>query len=151
MSKRLPRVRDAFRRYFRAMQSLFPDFGTMQLHVDDAAGSDNGAGAERQFGYCRRAERAARPYVIAFASKTERLAKSNIDGLMAHEFGHALDFRYGRRHLEGVFGRHLPDGVERRADTIATIVFGERVKYDKDLVQCVRCHGVATRPRRLGP
>jgi hypothetical protein len=143
-------VRNAFRRYFRAMQEQFSDFGTLELHVDDTAGSDNGAGAERQFGYCRD-PRGTGPYVIAFAPKTEQLAKSNIDGLMAHEFGHALDFRYGRRQLESIFGRRLPDGMERRADAIATAAFGHQIKYDRKLVQCVRCHGIQTRPRRLGP
>jgi len=150
VSKRLPRVCDAFRRHFDRLQALFPDFGTIELHIDDAAGVDNGAGAERQFGYCREPDGKG-AYKIAFASKTERLAQSNIDGLMAHEFGHAIDFRYGRRALEEIFGRHLPAGIERRADAIGSEVFGERIRYDKRLVQCVHCHGSVTRPRRLGP
>lgn len=148
---RLPRVRSAFKRYFDDLQEQFPDFGTIELHVDEAAGEDNGVGAERQFGYCQEPDYAGDAFKIAFASKIERLAQKNIDGLVAHEFGHALDFRYGRRRLEHELGVRLPNGTERRADAIAEAVFGHAIKYDNKLVQCVRCRGRSPRPRRLGP
>ena len=73
-----------------------------------------------------------------------------IDGLMAHEFGHAIDHRYGKEALEARFGKRLPDSVERRADKIAEYVFGRPIEYGHLDVQCISCGGKAKRPRRLG-
>jgi len=131
---------------FDVIEERFPDFGDIELHEDEKAGSDNGAGSERQFGYCKDGD----PIVIAFAAKIEKLPVENIRGLMAHEFGHALDYRYGNK-LGSMLGVRLPDGVERRADAIAKAVFGETIKYDERLIQCVDCKGTSPRPRRLGP
>jgi hypothetical protein len=139
------KVHDSFDRHFDVAERMFPDLGTVELHEDELAGSDNGAGSERQFGYCAD----ERPIRIAFAPKTEALPKQYIDGLMAHEFGHAIDFRYGRKHLEGLWGR-LPDSVERRADSIARHVFGRRIEYGQHDIQCIGCGGKKARPRRLG-
>lgn len=140
----LPRSRKHFDRCFDVVEGWFPDFGDCELHVDERAGADNGAGAARQYGYCKDGD----PIVIAFAMKVEELPDENISGLMRHEFGHALDYRYGDD-LGRLLGRRLPDGVERRADAIAEAVFGEPIEYDERLVQCVDCGGVAPRPRRL--
>jgi hypothetical protein len=141
----MPNVRAAFDECFDALLEQFPNFGDLELHHDEKAGGDNGHGSERQFGYCMD----GKPIRIAFAAKTEDLPVANIRGLMAHEFGHALDYRYGRK-LGGMLGVRLPDGVERRADAIAKAVFGRTIKYDQDLIQCVDCRGTAPRPRRLG-
>lgn len=142
----MPQVRAAFEECFEEVAEQFPDFGELELHQDEKAGADNGHGSERQFGYCMD----GKPIRIAFAAKTEKLPRSNIRGLMAHEFGHALDYRYGKE-LPKLLGRRLPEGVERRADAIAQAVFGRTVKYDARDIQCVQCEGAEKRPRRLGP
>jgi hypothetical protein len=136
-----------FDRCFEIVRDQFPDFGEIELHEDAKAGGDNGNGSERQFGYCMD----VRPIVIAFAPKTDGLATPFIEGLMRHEFGHALDFRYGKQKLERHLGTKLPAGVERRADAIAGAVFGDQIAYGgPNLVQCVRCHGRSPRPKHLG-
>jgi len=142
----MPRVRAAFDECFDALMEQFPDFGDLELHQDEKAGGDNGHGSERQFGYCMDGN----PIRIAFAAKTERLSTANVRGLVAHEFGHAIDFRYGDK-LGKMIGQRLPAGVERRADAIAKAVFGRTIKYDSKDVQCVACQGKSVRPRRLGP
>lgn len=141
----MPKVRDAFDECFDALVEQFPDFGDLELHHDEKAGGDNGHGSERQFGYCMDGN----PIRVAFAAKTEDLPVANIRGLMAHEFGHALDYRYGDE-LGKMLGQRLPAGVERRADAIAKAVFGRTIKYDGRDIQCVACQGKSVRPRRLG-
>jgi hypothetical protein len=142
---RMPHVQHAFEQVFAAVKERFPDFGAIELHQDERAGADNGVGAERQFGYCMSGD----PQVIAFAAKTEKLPKANILGLMVHEFGHALDNRYGKK-LERILGVKLPRGVELRADAIGKAAFGKTIKYDAHDIQCIGCRGTAPRPRRLG-
>ena len=141
----MPKVRAAFDECFDALVEQFPDFGDLELHHDEKAGGDNGHGSERQFGYCMDGN----PIRVAFAAKTEDLPVANIRGLMAHEFGHALDYRYGDE-LGKMLGQRLPAGVERRADAIAKSVFGRTIKYDDRDIQCVACQGKSVRPRRLG-
>lgn len=132
---------------FVTLREQFPDFGDIELHEDEAAGGDNGHGSERQFGYCKDGD----PIVIAFAPKTGALATSFIRGLMRHEFGHAIDFRYGKSFLERTLDVELPHGVERRADAIAEVVFGDPIVYGgQHLVQCVSCQGQYPRPKKLG-
>lgn len=132
---------------FATLKQQFPDFGEIELHEDEKAGGDNGHGSERQFGYCKDGD----PIVLAFAAKTGSLARPFIRGLMRHEFGHAIDFRYGKGALERTLGIKLPAGVERRADAIAEAVFGDPIVYGgKHLVQCVSCKGEYPRPKKLG-
>jgi hypothetical protein len=144
-SSKMPRVAAAFDQCFEIVRVQFPDFGEIELHQDEKAAADNGHGSERQFGYCMDGD----PIRIAFARKTEDLPEANINGLVAHEFGHALDNRYGDD-LPELLGCALPGGAERRADAIAKEVFGKTIKYDSYDVQCVACRGQAPRPRRLG-
>lgn len=140
----LQRVKRIFSECFDRIEELFPDFGDAELHHDKRAGADNGAGSERQFAYCKDGD----PMVIAFALKAEKLPEANLRGLMRHEFGHALEYRYGVRELQRRFGR-LPEKVERRADVIAERVWGEPIVYDESLVQCVGVEGIPRRPRHL--
>ena len=142
--RHMPKVRDAFDECFDALVEQFPDFGDLELHQDEKAGSDNGHGSERQFGYCMDGD----PMVIAFAGKIESMPDEYIRGLMRHEFGHALDFRYGKE-LGKMLGRRLPDGIERRADVIAECVFGDTIKYGHLDIQCVGCNGKGKRPGYL--
>lgn len=143
--KIMPKVQASFHRHFDKVERAFSDMGTVDLYVDESAGADNGAGAERQFGFCVN----KKPISIAFAPKTEMLPKKYIDGLMAHEFGHAIEFRYGRKALEEKWGA-LPESIERRADKIASLTFGVTIEYGKLNIQCVSCGGKKIRPRHLG-
>lgn len=139
------KVDQVFDETFDRVEELFPDIGVVELHEDEAAGADNGAGAERQFAYCRDGD----PVEIAFAPKAEDLPINRLRGLMRHEFGHALEYRYGVAELERRLGK-LPESVERRADVIAERVWGEPIQYDTRNVQCVGVPGAKKRrPRHL--
>lgn len=141
----IPRVAKQFDREFRQIERKFPDFGQLELHQDEAAGRDAGAGASRQFAYCT----TQRPFIIAFASKAERLPDSYIRGLIRHEMGHALDYRYGKRELERRLNTNLPRGVEKRADAIASAVWEAPIEYGDNDVQCIGCGGKTERPKHL--
>lgn len=134
-------VSAVFDEAFDEVAEQFPDVGTIELHEDEAAGADNGAGSERQFAYCKDGD----PIVVAFAPKAERLPESHLRGLMRHEFGHALEYRYGVAALQRHFGVSLPSKVERRADVIAELVWGQPVQYDGANVQCVGVAGAKSR------
>lgn len=141
---RASKVDRVFDEVFDVVADEFPDFGDVELYEDNAAGADNGAGAERQFAYCKDGD----PMIIAFAPKAETLPLNRLRGLMRHEFGHALEYRYGVKELEQRFGT-LPKGIEARADAIAEAVWGDTIVYDDDLVQCVGVDGISPRPRHL--
>ena len=141
----MKKVEQVFDKAFDKVEAEFPDFGTVELHEDEHAGADNGAGAERQFAYCAEGD----PIVIAFAPKATELSESRLRGLMRHEFGHALEYRFGVKELERRLGRRLPEKVERRADVIAETVWGQPIVYDTRDIQCVGIHGKQRRPRRL--
>jgi len=135
----LPRTQEAFDRHFDVIERELPDFGTLELHIDPEA-HDGG----RHYAYCKAA---GGTVLLAFAPEIEGLPPENIDGLVAHEMGHAVDFRYGKA-LEGTLGP-LPSDVEERADEIARRLFGKTIEYDDRLVQCVGCGGQSPRPKGL--
>ncbi|RLB37261.1 MAG: hypothetical protein DRH30_13500 [Deltaproteobacteria bacterium] len=138
-------VKRAFNEAFDRIDAMFPDLGTIELHEDKRAGADNGSGADRQFAYCMEGD----PIVIAFAPKARDLPLSRLRGLMRHELGHALEYRYGVKELQRRLGRRLPEGVERRADVIAEAVWGQPLRYDDNDVQCVGVKGKKKRPAYL--
>lgn len=70
------------------------------------------------------------------------------EALIRHELAHALEFHVGLNRLNRMFP-NLPRGSERRADTVAFRIWGDRVVYDDDDVQSLR-HGVSPRPDHLG-
>lgn len=131
---------------FDVVAERFPDFGEVELHEDERAGADNGAGSDRQYGYCMDGD----PIVIAFAAKAEKLPLNRLRGLMRHEFGHALEYRFGVKELEKRLKKKLPPKVERRADAIAEAVWGEPIEYDGRDVQCVG-HGTGRRRPKYLP
>jgi len=140
------KVDRVFDHAFDTLEKKFPDMGTIELHEDEKAGTDNGAGADRQFAYCMDGD----PIVIAFAPKAEALPESRLHGLMRHEMGHALEYRFGVSEMERRLGCRLPPEVERRADAIADAVWGSPVRYDERDVQCIGCRsGSRSRPRDL--
>ena len=141
----MKKVESVFNDAFDYIAKAFPDVGTIELHEDKSAGADNGAGADRQFAYCMEGD----PIIIAFAPKARDLPVSRLKGLMRHELGHALEYRYGVRELQSRLGRRLPEGVERRADAIAEAVWGQPLRYDSNDVQCVGVKGKKKRPAYL--
>ena len=89
---------------------------------------------------------------LAFAPKIERSPKHRADAIVRHELGHVVDFIYTEKSLDGWAaerGIRLPHTPERRADAIALAVWGEPIRYDKDLVQSTH-YGVNIRPEHLG-
>lgn len=142
----MSKVERIFDETFDEVARQFPDFGEAELYEDEAAGKDNGAGPERQFAYCKDGD----PMVIAFAPKAESATLQRLRGLMRHEFGHALEYRFGVKELERRLGKKLPDGIERRADAIAEAVWRQPIEYDGCMAQCVGCaDGVSPRPKHL--
>jgi hypothetical protein len=139
----LPAAKRAFDECMTVVEERFGPVGVVLRH-DERGARDNGAGSERQFGFCEDGE----PIVIGFAAKVERLPAEYIRGLMRHEFGHALDYKFGSG-LERMLGVRLPNGAERRADAIAEAVFGEPIEYGEADIQCVGCGGKSPRPKHL--
>lgn len=139
------KVDRVFDEVFDVIADRFPDFGEAELHEDEQAGKDNGAGSDRQYAYCMDGD----PIVVAFAPKAEELPLNRLRGLMRHEFGHALEYRFGVKELEKRLKKKLPPEVERRADAIAEAVWGERIEYDERDVQCVGHGGGRRRPKYL--
>lgn len=136
-------VRDEFNMLFLVLQYKFPDFGTLTLLEDDDA-HDGG----RHYAYCGKTRDGAD---IAFASEASTdLGPENIRAMMAHEMGHALDFRYGKARLEQVLDDRFAADDELRADQIAESVFGFPINYDAKCayVQTIKA-GVHPRPKGL--
>lgn len=75
---------------------------------------------------------------IYCAPKMDHARIDQIQGVLMHEFGHALAFACGHDHHG-----------ERDADEIAETLFGCRIYYDDDLIQSTRS-GARPRPRHLG-
>jgi hypothetical protein len=116
-------MRAAFDQLFAVLDEQFPDFGTLTLIEDDDA-HDGG----RHYAYCSKTDDGAE---IAFAGVASvNLQPDNMRAMMAHEMGHALDFRYGKKGLSKALGVTLSADGELRADQIAEAVFGFPISYD---------------------
>jgi predicted SprT family Zn-dependent metalloprotease len=85
----------------------------------------------RNFAYC------SDDLVIVVAPKMVKSADHRIEGVLAHELGHAINFYLGNL-------RHS----ERDADDMAERIFGTTIFYDRDTVQSTE-HGVSPRPSFL--
>lgn len=117
------RAKKAFDDLFAVLDEQFPDFGTLTLIEDDDA-HDGG----RHYAYCSKTDDGAE---IAFAGVASvNLQPENMRAMMAHEMGHALDFRYGKKGLSKALGVTLSADGELRADQIAEAVFGFPISYD---------------------
>ena len=75
---------------------------------------------------------------IVCAPKMQFARADQIDGVLRHEFGHAALF----------FADQMGHG-ERDADKAAELLFGDRIRYDSDLIQST-ARGVCPRPAHLG-
>jgi hypothetical protein len=132
MGKAGKRCVAVFKRYGKIVKRRLPDFACAL-----AFGPVSDYPRKRNFGYCEH-DSTTRELVISVAPKLERSARSRIEGIIAHELGHAVAFHRGA-------DRHS----EREADRIAEELLGIRIGYDRDDVQTTR-GGVRPRPSRLG-
>lgn len=91
-------------------------------------------------------------YSIRFAHKTLDAPYPRVDGLLRHELGHTLDYLVPKAKLDRwgkARGVALASTPERRADDIARAVWGDPIRYDREMVQSTR-RGVFPRPKHLG-
>lgn len=123
------RVRTVFTRLLRHAKQRFPTFNAT-LSIGDAQDFL----PRRAHAWC---ELHAPPHVVC-APKLEYATLERIEGVLRHEFGHALAFHAG-----------FLDHTERDADDVALHVFGDVIRYDRDDVQTIGA-GVSPRPLRLG-
>lgn len=134
----------AHRKYLRAAKKRLPDLAPVAFSVRDDAG-DGG----RHYAYCQQHPDGATS--IAFSPNAFSLPDAHVQGLMAHEFGHAIDFQFPAAEIARRLGEGIPRERERRADEIAARVFGHDIEYDPRIghVQCIDCGGVTPRPKGL--
>lgn len=148
----IPRIVAAFCRLRDHAERLFPDVETVGLRAATAAGCDPRGGA-----YCQGRARAFCTYGsevdVTVAPCMNDESPERIEGVLRHEFGHAIDALYSRRAIEKRL--RLPRGYlekygrERLADVIAELVFGQVIRYDADLIQTTGEDGVSPRPGHL--
>jgi hypothetical protein len=92
---------------------------------------------------------------VLFAEKILNESKPKIDAIIRHEFGHVVDFLLSPGEVDLIAGRAgylLPRTDERRADTIAYVIWRQIIFYDKEtLVQTLDAHhAYSIRPVHLG-
>ena len=136
-------VEDSFFHYMDELSVLMPDMPDVYLEKRKDAGDDG-----RHYAYCMVD---GGDILIAYAPDMPDLPDPQINGLVLHEIGHAIDFAYSQNHLEMLLDVRLSDDPEERADQIVEYVFGETIQYElPDYIQCVGvdCEGGA-RPEGL--
>lgn len=133
-----------FAKCLRWAQGRHVDLGAIGFQVSPSAGD-----AGRHYAYCE--QHPDDSLTIVFAPDAAVLTHKHLLGLMFHELGHAIDFRYPGGELTRRIGGGIPQERERRADEIARRTFGHVIQYDPEIghVQCVACNGVSPRPRGL--
>lgn len=105
------------------------------FHVELYRGDASEFPKKRNMAYCRM-ERSK--VTIHVAPKMARAPMGQIEGVLRHEFGHAVFMLGGR-----------PDHTERQADALAEDLFGAPIYYDRDLIQTID-GGTRPRPAFLG-
>jgi len=128
----LPVLSCFLRLHARASELAGPHF-----EVTLAEGEPHEFPALRNMAYCHRDDGSGELTVVV----APRLVTGNLDrieGVLRHEFGHALLFFWG-----------YPQHGERDADSLAENVFGDPVYYDRETVQTIR-GGTRPRPAHLG-
>ena len=128
----LRRVDATWARLFGRMAAYRPWFDA-RLVRDDRAGrcARDARGRCRQFAWAETVS----PPEISVAGRLEDQPDGTIEGVLAHELGHALLFILGR-----------PRHEEREADAVAEHWLGLQIGYDADGVQTTR-GGERPRPR----
>lgn len=90
---------------------------------------------------------------LRFAEKVLRAAPERADGVLRHEIGHVLDFVIPAEQLDAwALSRNvrLPHTAERRADAIASAIWNDDIRYDRELLVQTTGPGICPRPRHLG-
>lgn len=123
------RVRPVFLRLLAEIQAHDPTF-----RATLSKGAARDFPTPRAHAWCE----SSTPPRIVYAPKLERADADRIEGVLRHEFGHALAFHMGEI-----------DHTERDTDEIARRVFGRTIRYDADDVQTIG-EGTSPRPLRLG-
>ncbi len=92
------------------------------------------------------------PCRLLFAQKILQAPFHRQDGIVRHELGHVVDMVFGKKKINRWAkqkGVSLASTDERRADDIALAIWGEPIRYDRDLVQSTS-YGEYPRPKFLG-
>ena len=91
-------------------------------------------------------------FYIKVADRLLQQPRHRQDAIVRHEIGHIVDFAVTPLALDAWAVErnfHLPQTRERRADTIAQILWGQPIYYDEELVQTLE-NGTTPRPEALG-
>lgn len=75
-----------------------------------------------------------RDRTVNFISRAMRFDINSIQALMRHEIAHLCDEFVDK------------ENREQRADDIAFLVCGDKIRYDRKLIQTIECSGVFPRP-----
>jgi hypothetical protein len=142
--RRYNRLLSAFHTLRDQAARTFPDVEIVEFRVIPHAAliRGNADQAERARAFCT-----YEPDVAIFCSSIlDSEAEHRIQGVMRHEFGHAIEAVYGVATVRK-FLRIKPAAPEHRADEIARIVFGRRIGYDDQAIQTI--NGGGLRPNYL--
>ena len=127
------RVRPVFNALHSTVRNdIAPGFkvGLREGHTDEFPKRRNMAYCMKEYGNGR--------ITIVCAPKLNRERMDTIEGVLCHEFGHAILFHY----------EQMEHG-ERDADKAAEVLFGRKIRYDDELIQSTT-RGVHPRPAHLG-
>ena len=125
-------VEKSFLYLFEIVSEKYPDIDIILALNDDAGKARIGVSSRRQFAFTDDDE----PIKISVATKIFYQSKARVDGILMHEFGHAI-LMYQEK-----------DHTEKDADKVAEKVFNCYIYYDEDLVQNTD-HGIRPRPRNI--
>ena len=120
---------------FRRFRSVLSSYHGVSRAIALRTGRSAEFPKRRNYAYCRLDPDGS--ITIVVAPKIHHAPRPRVDGLLAHEFGHAALFIAGRLHHS-----------EREADAAAEALFGVRIGYDADEVQTT-AGGVRPRPAHL--
>jgi len=128
---------DSLRPCFLRLHARASELAGPYFDVALAVGDPSEFPMARNMAYCHHEEESG-DLTIVVAPKLARGSRERIEGVLRHEFGHALLFFWG-----------YPDHGERDADNLAENVFGDPIYYDRATVQTLR-GGTRPRPAYLG-
>lgn len=89
---------------------------------------------------------------IQFPEKMLQANHDRADAVIRHEIGHIVDLVLLQTEVDAwalAKGVWLPVTLERRADTLAELIWGQTINYDSEDVQTLGL-GVSPRPEELG-
>ena len=122
-------------------------FFSPRLEVELLVGKDQEFPQERDYAYCALNNDGSIEVVVA--PDFEDLSEDNQEALLRHELAHALEFELGEKRIHYLFGPILSRSVERRADEVAELIWGDPILYGSDDIQTLE-EGEYPRPARLG-